>query len=66
MRYNNCKNCNNMCGVLGIFDIKTDTKDLRIKALEMSRKLRHRGPDCSGIYTHDNAILAHEDRKSVV
>ncbi|MFW5852341.1 MAG: asparagine synthase B, partial [Bacteroidota bacterium] len=54
-----------MCSVLGIFDIKTDTKDLRIKALEMSRKLRHRGPDCSGIYTHDNAILAHE-RLSIV
>ncbi len=54
-----------MCSILGIFEIKTDTGDLRAQALEMSRKLRHRGPDWSGIYVNDNAILAHE-RLSIV
>lgn len=54
-----------MCSILGIFDIKTDVKDLRVRALDMSRRQRHRGPDWSGIYVHDRAILAHE-RLSIV
>ena len=54
-----------MCSILGIFNIKTDVKDLRLKALEMTRRMRHRGPDWSGIYVNDNAILAHE-RLSIV
>lgn len=54
-----------MCSILGIFDIKTDVKDLRTKALEMSRTQRHRGPDWSGIYVNEKAILAHE-RLSIV
>ena len=54
-----------MCSILGIFDIKTDVKDLRLKALEMTRRMRHRGPDWSGIYVNDNAILTHE-RLSIV
>jgi len=54
-----------MCGIIGIFDLKTDVKDLRTQALEMSRKLRHRGPDWNGIFVHDKAILAHE-RLSIV
>ncbi|MFO7868359.1 MAG: asparagine synthase B [Bacteroidales bacterium] len=54
-----------MCSVLGIFDIKTDIKKLREQALELSRKMRHRGPDCSGIYCDEHAILAHE-RLSIV
>lgn len=33
---------------------------LRPRILEMSKKLRHRGPDWSGIYSGDKAILAHE------
>ncbi|HGF7155974.1 TPA: asparagine synthase B, partial [Vibrio mimicus] len=41
-------------------DIKTDAATLRPVALEMSKKLRHRGPDWSGIYASDKAILAHE------
>jgi len=49
-----------MCGIIGIFDLKTDVKDLRTQALEMGRKLRHRGPDWNGIFVHDRAILAHE------
>lgn len=54
-----------MCSVLGIFDLKVESSQLRDQALEMSRKLRHRGPDWSGIYCGDKAILAHE-RLSIV
>ena len=54
-----------MCGILGIFNIKTDVKELRTQALGMSRTLRHRGPDWSGIYVSEKAILAHE-RLSIV
>ena len=49
-----------MCSIFGVFDIKTDAVELRKKALELSRLMRHRGPDWSGIYASDNAILAHE------
>ncbi len=49
-----------MCSVFGILDIKSDAAALRSVALEMSKKLRHRGPDWSGIYASDKAILAHE------
>lgn len=49
-----------MCSIFSILDIKTDPAVLREMALEMSKKLRHRGPDWSGIYADDKAILAHE------
>ncbi|MCG3864652.1 MULTISPECIES: asparagine synthase B [unclassified Photobacterium] len=49
-----------MCSVFGILDIKSDAAALRPIALEMSKKLRHRGPDWSGIYASEHAILAHE------
>ncbi len=54
-----------MCSIFGILDIKTDAATLRSKALECSRLLRHRGPDWSGVYHNDNAILVHE-RLSIV
>ncbi|MEW5188903.1 asparagine synthase B, partial [Citrobacter freundii] len=54
-----------MCSIFGVFDIKTDAVELRKKDLELSRLMRHRGPDWSGIYASDNAILAHE-RLSIV
>jgi len=54
-----------MCSIFGILDIKTGADALRPKALEYSRLLRHRGPDWSGIYNNDNAILVHE-RLSIV
>ena len=54
-----------MCGIVGIFKIKQQTQELRQKALKMSQKLRHRGPDWSGIYVGSSAILAHE-RLSIV
>lgn len=49
-----------MCGIIGIFEISGDSKELRKQALKQSKKLRHRGPDWSGIYVGQNAILAHE------
>ena len=49
-----------MCGFVGAFEIKGDSQELRPQILEMSKKIRHRGPDWSGIYCGDKAILAHE------
>jgi asparagine synthase (glutamine-hydrolysing) len=54
-----------MCGVIGVFDLKQKSSDLRPKVLQMSKKIRHRGPDWSGIWCGENAILAHE-RLSIV
>lgn len=54
-----------MCGIVGIFQIKQQTEELRTKALKMSQKLRHRGPDWSGIYVGGSTILTHE-RLSIV
>lgn len=49
-----------MCGIVGAFDLKKNSRDLRTQVLEMSKKIRHRGPDWSGIYSGEKAILAHE------
>ncbi|MGM9738815.1 MAG: asparagine synthase B [Candidatus Cryptobacteroides sp.] len=49
-----------MCGFVGIFGMKDPSVDWRTKALKMSSKIRHRGPDWSGVYAGNNCILAHE------
>ncbi|MBR1465445.1 MAG: asparagine synthase B [Bacteroidaceae bacterium] len=54
-----------MCGIVSILNVKQQTHSLREKALRMSQKIRHRGPDWSGIYCGGSAILAHE-RLSIV
>jgi len=54
-----------MCGIIGIFEFKNRSKETRARAMDMARKIRHRGPDWSGIYADDAAILAHE-RLSIV
>lgn len=54
-----------MCSIFGILDIKTGADALRPKAIECSRLLRHRGPDWSGVYHNESAILVHE-RLSIV
>ena len=54
-----------MCGFVSIFNIKEQSETLRNKALAMAKKIRHRGPDWSGIYCGQSAILAHE-RLSIV
>ena len=54
-----------MCGIVGIFDLKKNSETLRTTALQMSGRQRHRGPDWSGIFVHEKAILVHE-RLSIV
>ena len=49
-----------MCGIVCAFNLKGDKDLIRSNVLEMAQKVRHRGPDWSGIYSSDNAILAHE------
>ncbi|MCR5698620.1 MAG: asparagine synthase B, partial [Treponemataceae bacterium] len=57
-----------MCGFVGAFDLKNGSQpideilkeSLRNQVLEMSKKIRHRGPDWTGVYTGNNAILSHE------
>jgi len=54
-----------MCGIVCAFELKQDFNELRPQILEMSKRIRHRGPDWSGIHCEKNAILAHE-RLSIV
>lgn len=54
-----------MCGIVTVFETGVDQQSLRPEILKMSKKIRHRGPDWSGIYCGRNAILAHE-RLSIV
>jgi asparagine synthase (glutamine-hydrolysing) len=49
-----------MCGIVCAFDLKAPSESLRPQILEMSKKIRHRGPDWSGIYSNDKTIMAHE------
>ena len=54
-----------MCGIAAILNVKEQSSAWREKALKMSQKIRHRGPDWSGIYCGGTAVLAHE-RLSIV
>lgn len=54
-----------MCGFVGAFDLIQDISILRGQVLRMAKKIRHRGPDWSGIYCGEKSILAHE-RLSIV
>lgn len=49
-----------MCGIVAILDIKSDASALRGKAVQLAKRLRHRGPDWSGVYSDSRAVLAHE------
>jgi len=49
-----------MCGIIGVFDLKVNFQELRPTVLKMSGRVRHRGPDWSGIFCCEKAILAHE------
>ena len=49
-----------MCGIVCAFDIKSNSDEVRSNVLRMAKKVRHRGPDWSGIYSNERAVLAHE------
>ena len=49
-----------MCGIVCAFELKQSSEKIRPKILGMSKSIRHRGPDWSGIFANDKAILAHE------
>ena len=49
-----------MCGIVCAFDLKQKAELVRPKVLEMSKIIRHRGPDWSGVFSNDKAIMAHE------
>lgn len=49
-----------MCGIIGAFDLVEPAARVRPRVLEMAKRIRHRGPDWSGIFSSDKAILAHE------
>jgi len=49
-----------MCGIVCAFDLKQTAEDLRPQVLEMAKRIRHRGPDWSGIFSNESAILGHE------
>ena len=49
-----------MCGIVCAFDLKLESKEFRPQLLEMSKKIRHRGPDWSGVFSDDRAIISHE------
>ncbi|WP_423126761.1 asparagine synthase B [Gaoshiqia sp. Z1-71] len=54
-----------MCGIVGVFNLKVDAQELRPQVLKQSKRIRHRGPDWSGIYCGEKAVIAHE-RLSIV
>ena len=54
-----------MCGIACILETHGDPKDLRERAVGMARLVRHRGPDWSGVFADECAVLAHE-RLSIV
>jgi len=49
-----------MCGIIGVFTLKDIAKELRPAVLQMSKKIRHRGPDWSGVYCDKRVVFAHE------
>ena len=49
-----------MCGILAVLNAKENAKTLREKVISRVKRIRHRGPDWSGVYADDRAILAHE------
>lgn len=49
-----------MCGILAILGLPEDASRLRHTVLQLAKRIRHRGPDWSGLYVHDKCILAHE------
>ena len=49
-----------MCGIVCAFDLKQSSEELRPQILEMSKRIRHRGPDWTGIFSNEKALMGHE------
>ena len=49
-----------MCGIVCAFELKQSSEELRPQVLDMSKSIRHRGPDWSGIFSNDKTVMAHE------
>lgn len=49
-----------MCGIVCAFRLKESSEVLRPKVLSMAKCIRHRGPDWSGIFSNEKALMAHE------
>ncbi|MGB0146873.1 MAG: asparagine synthase B [Flavobacteriaceae bacterium] len=49
-----------MCGIVCAYNENIEMEGRRTQLLSMSKQIRHRGPDWSGIYVDNDAILAHE------
>ncbi|KAL3622078.1 Asparagine synthetase [Castilleja foliolosa] len=49
-----------MCGILAVLGVADNSQARRSRIIELSRRLRHRGPDWSGLHHHQNCYLAHQ------
>ncbi|KAJ1647026.1 asparagine synthetase [Coemansia erecta] len=49
-----------MCGIFAVYNYYGDVGEFRQRALELSKRIRHRGPDWSGCIIADNSIICHE------
>ncbi|XP_023532195.1 asparagine synthetase [glutamine-hydrolyzing] 1-like [Cucurbita pepo subsp. pepo] len=49
-----------MCGILAVLGCSDDSQAKRVRVLELSRRLKHRGPDWSGLYQHTDFYLTHQ------
>ncbi|CAA6654745.1 unnamed protein product [Spirodela intermedia] len=49
-----------MCGILAVLCCSDDSQAKRVRVLELSRRLKHRGPDWSGLAQHGDCFLSHQ------
>ncbi|MBA0743485.1 hypothetical protein Gogos_006155 [Gossypium gossypioides] len=49
-----------MCGILAVLGCIDNSQAKRSRIIELSRRLRHRGPDWSGLHCHQNCYLSHQ------
>ncbi|XP_010422871.1 PREDICTED: asparagine synthetase [glutamine-hydrolyzing] 3 isoform X2 [Camelina sativa] len=49
-----------MCGILAVLGCADNSQAKRSRIIELSRRLRHRGPDWSGLHCFEDCYVAHE------